>query len=351
MVPELRERALSYSAAPMAAESPTRWPYAVPTCSIVICTRNRPAVLARCLAAVGRLAPSCGDVIVVDNGDEACSDEVLRLVASAGARLIREPRLGAAHARNVGAGAAVGELVAFLDDDARPDPDWLERHRAALVGDPLLSATTGRVLPDPPGDPVTRAYLAVGAEDLGTEPFRVERSLPEWVELTNFGGVGLGSNMVFRRELFAAGWRFRESLGPRRGLPGEEHYAFFTLVRDGHAIAYVPEAVVHHLAPPDMKSLEARKRRLLYGGAAYAFLLMIEEPEARRPLLAYARSVLSARRRSWRQAPATAVFASRRRRVAALALAPLAYTRWRIRWCSAHVPAIPRVPGPHRAPR
>ena len=63
---------------------------------------------------------------MVDNspGD----DDIRRLVARAGANYVHQPRLGLSRARNSGAAAARGEVVAFLDDDATADPRWLSEH-------------------------------------------------------------------------------------------------------------------------------------------------------------------------------------------------------------------------------
>src|SRR4029453_9111348 len=104
-----------------------------------------------------------------------------------------------------------------------------------------------------------RAYAAAGGEDLGEVGFRMDRNTPRWFERTNFGGVGIGTNMAFRRGLFDWGWGFRESLGPVAGLPGQVHYGFVTIVRSGHGISYVPEAIVHPTYPATGAELRRRQ--------------------------------------------------------------------------------------------
>jgi len=92
-------------------------------CTVVICTRDRPEELDRCLDAVGAVAYPSFDVLVVDNGSSASG---VRAIAQRwGARCVVEPRPGLSRARNRGAREARGELVAYLDDDARPEPGWL----------------------------------------------------------------------------------------------------------------------------------------------------------------------------------------------------------------------------------
>src|SRR2546422_10702578 len=92
-------------------------------CTVVICTRDRPESLDRCLGAVGALDYPSFDVLVVDNGSSATGT---REVAERwGARCTVEPRPGLSRARNRGAGEAQGDLIAYLDDDALPEPGWL----------------------------------------------------------------------------------------------------------------------------------------------------------------------------------------------------------------------------------
>ena len=300
-----------------------------PACSVVVCTRHRARRVVACLEAILRLEHTSFEVLVVDNSSG--DPEVERVARTLGVRYVLEPRVGLSRARNAGARAARGAIVAFTDDDATPAPDWLSHHAAALA-DPALSATTGRVVPSEPDSATGRAYLAAGAEDLGVRPYRVSRATPSWFEMAHFGGVGIGPNMAFRRSLFERGWGFREDLGPADGLPGEEHFAFFSLIRDGHVIAYVPESVVHHDVPPTMAALDRRRRRMACGGAAYLVMLIVEERDSRVAAMRYAWSALRGERRRWRPTPAQQPLVSRRRMAAVPVLGLLLYLRWRMRW-------------------
>jgi cellulose synthase/poly-beta-1,6-N-acetylglucosamine synthase-like glycosyltransferase len=293
-----------------------------PLCSVVVSTRYRAAELARCLTGLKRLDHPAYEVIVVDNtsGDQ----NVRRLTEAAGARLVVEPTVGLSRARNAGARTARGELIAFIDDDAVAEPNWLAAHAVAFR-DESLAATTGRVLPMPAGG-VAQTWVA-GVEDLGEAPLRVDRTSPYWFEQANFGGIGLGGNMVFRADLFRGGWGFRESLGlgAREQPLGEEHYAFFTLINNGHAVAYVPDAVVYHDAPARTVDLRRKRRRLARGSAAYLVMLLVEHPEFRTRTLRYALTALRRERRPWRLAGATTPFLSRRDLAAAVLSAPAIY--------------------------
>jgi cellulose synthase/poly-beta-1,6-N-acetylglucosamine synthase-like glycosyltransferase len=295
-----------------------------PFCSVVVCTRHRAAELERCLVGLRQLDYPRYEVIVVDNtsGDE----EVRRLAEAADARLVVEPTVGLSRARNTGARTGDGEIVAFIDDDAVAEPSWLGVHAAAFR-DSSVAATTGRILMSSSAMPAARTWAAVA--DLGDTPFRVDRTRPDWFERANFGGIGAGSNMVFRSVLFEQGWGFCESLGLGQGERplGEEHYAFFTLLNEGHVIAYLPDAVVHHPPPASMSELRLKKRRLARSSAAYVVMLLVEHPEFRRRTLRYAFTALRGRRRSWRRGRADAAFVSRRELAAAALSAPSLYWR------------------------
>src|SRR5687768_5734054 len=91
--------------------------------SIVIPSRHRPAALARCLTAIaaGDLDGAAFEVVVVLDGEDVADPLVPEGLE---VRVLRVPRAGPAVARNRGAAAARGEVLAFTDDDCTPDRDW-----------------------------------------------------------------------------------------------------------------------------------------------------------------------------------------------------------------------------------
>lgn len=134
-----------------------------PRTSVVICAHNAEATIAECLRHTCALDYPGLEVIVVDDGS---SDATAEIAASfAGVRLIRLAHSGLAAARNEGFGAANGELVAYLDADAYPTPEWpyylalgLNAHDVGGVGGPNLPPTTdpigAHVVARSPGGPV-----------------------------------------------------------------------------------------------------------------------------------------------------------------------------------------------------
>jgi GT2 family glycosyltransferase len=115
--------------------------------SVVVPTVGRPYDLDQCLRAL--VAADNGalhEVIVVDDGAPRPVEVEPRLAARARVTVLRnEVRVGAAVSRNRASERAVGEVLAFVDDDARVLPDWFDVACAELTGDRV--AITGRVLP------------------------------------------------------------------------------------------------------------------------------------------------------------------------------------------------------------
>src|SRR5579863_2053725 len=94
-----------------------------PSCTVVVCTRNRPFELDRCLAALARLSYPRFDVLVVDNASQ--DSQTYDIARQWGVRYLLAPVPGLSRARNVGARACESEIVVFADDDAVPEQDWL----------------------------------------------------------------------------------------------------------------------------------------------------------------------------------------------------------------------------------
>lgn len=260
------------SQAPSAAQSPSspRSKENSLTVTVVICTRNRPGLLAKCLAAVARLVPAPDKILVIDNseGDKQAESTA----AEFSAQYIVEPVPGLSRARNRGLGECDTDIVAFLDDDAVPAPGWL----GALVApfaEENIAASTGRVLlPGSKPDEQSKEC-----------PRKLSNKEQQWFEIATFGGMGIGCNMALRRSA-CTGWRvFDERLG--RGAPlhiGEETYAFACLLSHGFAVVYLPSAIVFH--PPHKRyPIEIEARNSL----AYWLLLFSAFPAQRMNLLRF----------------------------------------------------------------
>ncbi|PWC03242.1 glycosyltransferase family 2 protein [Agromyces badenianii] len=92
------------------------------TISVIVPSLNDAEFLTACLDALAKQTRRADEIIVVDNGSTDATADVGR---AAGARVVHEPRRGIWPATAAGFDAASGELLARLDADSVPAPDWL----------------------------------------------------------------------------------------------------------------------------------------------------------------------------------------------------------------------------------
>jgi hypothetical protein len=100
-----------------------------PSISVVVCSYNGARTIRETLEGLRRLEYPDYEVIVVDDGSTDATPDIAR---EYDVRLISGPNRGLSHARNVGLHAARGEIIAYIDDDAWPDPHWLTYLAAAF---------------------------------------------------------------------------------------------------------------------------------------------------------------------------------------------------------------------------
>lgn len=271
------------------------------TISVIIPTYGRPSELQRCLTAVVAQNYPSFDVIVVDNspGDAA----TLAAAREFGAKYVCEPRRGLCKARNRGALVSGASIVAYLDDDAIPDRDWLLGFSKAFR-DERVMGVAGRTIPLALSTESEKLFSKVRgpAYDRPT-PIVVDRNTPDWFDIAGFGGIGPGCNMAIRRTAFEVWPGFHE--GTDRGTPvygGGEQHAFYSLVDRGFAVAYTPDAVVRHPLPQSMDALRARYLRDLTASTAYFTMMLVEEPQHRMSTLRYLWESAKGKPRNWRSA-------------------------------------------------
>ncbi len=107
--------------------------------SLIICSRGRPPCLERLLRAVALLHyPAFELIVICDPTDADSAAIVARLASRARFGLCAVANL--AMARNTGLAMARGDIVAFLDDDAIPEPDWLDQLAAAYASSEVTAA-------------------------------------------------------------------------------------------------------------------------------------------------------------------------------------------------------------------
>lgn len=251
-------------------------------CTVVVCTRNRPRQLTQCLERLTRQTYRYFEVLVVDSAP--ADDKNSGIAARFGARCVVEPHPGLSRARNTGIRHCNTSFVAFLDDDCLAAETWLQ-HLLDEFSDPRIMAVTGNILMPGP--------------EFGPVRMTLNQTHPDWFEISNFGGIGSGGNMAFRRVTSRP--LFDERLGRGVLLPAcEESYAFYSVIQAGSSIAYTPRSVVSHPHKTGTAAFRANFRNAVCA-SAYFTLLLAETPHRSR-VLKYCLQALTGQRRTWRPA-------------------------------------------------
>ena len=213
--------------------------------SIIICTHNRAGDLKVNLPFIDLLTypRDAYEVLVIDNGSDDDTAEVVSAFVESNKSLsyLQEDILGLSHARNCGIAAAKGDYIVFLDDDARPERDWLLQLDKGFQT-PSVACVGGRVLPfftTQKGWPAWLPGRLQGFFTVVNYPFQCELHYP---------GYPAGTNLALRKTALAEVGPFSISLG-RNGeslLSMEEVELCLRIERAGYRILYLPDAIVHH---------------------------------------------------------------------------------------------------------
>jgi len=232
-----------------------------PGVTVVVPTVGRPS-LAAVLDALPRPLPAAVEVLVVDDRP----DRGEPLAVPGDVTVVAGPARGPAGARNAGWRAARQPWVAFLDDDVRPGPDWLDRLAADLAAAP---ASVG------------------GVQGVLRVPLPADRRPTDWERVTAglTAGRWITADMAYRRAALAACGGFDERL-PRAFR--EDAEVAYRVRRGGWALSRGTRTVTHPVRPED-RWVSVRNQR---GNADDALLrrmygrywrTMLEVPPGRRP--------------------------------------------------------------------
>jgi len=238
--------------------------------SVVVPTVDREAQLGRALQAIAcaaRRIDEPAEAIVVDDSFPAARERATEWTVD-GLRVRRifsvdAGQKGPAAARNLGVAAARFDLIAFTDDDARCDLDWLAQGTRPLRANGALAGVEGAVRLDPaePVDPVRSRLVTNGS-----------------------GGAFMTASLFVRRDAVAAVGGFRPLLegDPRWAIPyREDSDLALRVIREVGPIPFEPRAVVFH--PPESIDLHRLIRLARYFVVDGAYLRL--HPEAVQPVL------------------------------------------------------------------
>jgi GT2 family glycosyltransferase len=224
--------------------------------SVIVCTRNGGARIANCLRAISEMEGVSFETIVVDDGS---TDDTKEIIAEKfpDVRLLSIPPSGLSAARNIGAEAATGEILAFTDDDCEPDREWLVRLGRAFL-DSEISAAGGPNLPPPARTPIEAVI-------------RSAPGAPSHVLFDDTHAEHLpGCNIAVRRAAFDAIGGF----DPIFRTAGDDVDFCWRLSDAGHRLGFVPGAFVWHWRRPSIRAF--LKQQTGYGKAEK--LLLAKHP-------------------------------------------------------------------------
>ena len=230
--------------------------------SVIVCTYNRAEYLKNCLDSLLKQTCNNIEVIVVNGSGDNNTEEVLKDYPF---KVIEgQDRIGLSVARNIGIDSAKGEIVAFIDDDAVADNDWLEELSKCYTEKEIVSVG-GRIEPiwhkEKPDWYTERLNVYLSLLDLSQEAGQIV-----------FPDMPFGCNMSFRRNVFKEIGYFNPSLGrsPSRFLSYEETELYKRIDKKGYTTMYNPKAVVYHQINASRLTKDYFNKRAYWDGISYA---------------------------------------------------------------------------------
>jgi GT2 family glycosyltransferase len=197
-----------------------------PRVSVIVCCYNGERTLRDCFEGLLRLEYPDFEVIVVDDGS---NDATAAITREYGFRLIATEKHGLGSARNTGLEAATGEIVAYLDADAYPDPHWLTYLTSVFLKTPHVGVGGPNIAP--PDDGAVAACVAVAPGG----PVHVLLSDSEAEHVP-------GCNAAFRTDAL----RSIGGFDPRFRVAGDDVDVCWQFQERGLKIGFSPSAVVWH---------------------------------------------------------------------------------------------------------
>ena len=259
------------------------------TAAVVVCTatHERADLLRACVDSLLTGTRPPDELLVIVDSNPALKTE-LAAVLPPSVRLLATEQQGLSGARNVGIRAAHSDVVAFVDDDAAGEPQWLSSLMEEFEGDDGILGVGGPIVPDWGAE---RRWLADELLWVVGCTYRGHRE--------DAGPIRnpIGCNMAFRREALDAVGSFAAQFG-KRGNALETCDETELSLRVERAfgpgrIRYLPAARVRHFVPASRISWRLLVRRSLSEGLAKGRLHRLYRQPALGPERSYVRRLVS----------------------------------------------------------
>jgi GT2 family glycosyltransferase len=198
-----------------------------PKVSVLVCACNAADTLDECLASLEQLDYPHFEIVVVDDGSRDATGEIARRHPRV--TLVQTPNRGLSAARNTAMETASGEIVAYIDADARADRDWLTYLVQPFLHSDVIGAGGPNVVP--PDDPWMAQCVARSPG--GPTHVLIDDRTAEHVP---------GCNMAFRRSALLGIGGF----DPTYRAAGDDVDICWRLQARGFRIGFAPSALVWH---------------------------------------------------------------------------------------------------------
>lgn len=217
------------------------------TFSVIVCTRNGRNRIGACLSAIDKMTGGGFEVIVVDDGStDGTSDFVEKQFPQV--KLLKLKPSGLSAARNAGAAAATGSILAFTDDDCEPDREWIARLRPVFLTD-RYAAVGGPNLPPP-------------ARNWKEAIVRAAPGAPSHVMLDDEEAEHLpGCNLAVTKIAFDC----VDGFDPQFRTAGDDVDFCWRLRESGFLLGFAPGAFVWHWRRPSLRTF--LRQQAGYGNA------------------------------------------------------------------------------------
>jgi glycosyltransferase involved in cell wall biosynthesis len=248
-----------------------------PFISVVICTHERPGMLAGCLESVFKIRSPDYEVIVVDNAPK--TNETRTVVESMAKRFpnlhyVIEPNQGQCWARNTGAKASTGEIIAFTDDDVIVDAHWLIGVLRGFATSENVGAVNGLTIPAELDTEEQIWFEQSGGFNKGYEKkiYDMHQYKPDRAFYPLSAGIfGTGANLAIKKSALDKAGYFDPALGAGTITTcGDDLAMYVQLLLAGYQLVYEPSAFLQHIHRREYAALQ--KQIYNYGVGFTAFL-------------------------------------------------------------------------------
>ncbi len=243
----------------------------LPSLTVIICTYNRAFIIGECLESLVRqtTALETFEILLVDNNS---NDETQKVAASyvhklPNLKIAEELQQGLSHARNRGVAEAQTEWIAFLDDDAKARPDWVETILATIAKDDF----------DAFGGPYYAWHRSGPPPAWLPDDFGTYRGLAQYGPLKN--AYIPGGNCAFKKAAAVEAGNFPTEAGMagKKCAYGEETLFFNRMESLGYRLGFVPDMAIDHCVLPYKYTIRWQLRSALARGKSWQ---MVADPNA-----------------------------------------------------------------------